>query len=106
MHLKSKENTAQGVFLGKCSFRSTTTGSLYTWEKIEHFCLGIPSDPNVRTMYLVKIGKSKLKNIVREFENLLCSFIVAKCKALIREEDSCISCPIPYNLGNLYPSLC
>lgn len=76
MHLKSKENTAQGVFLGKSIFRRPTAGSLYTWEEIKHSCLGTPSDPGVRTLYLVKIGKSKLKNIVREFENLLYAFIV------------------------------
>lgn len=76
MHLKSKENTAQGVFLGKNSSGRPTAGSLYSWEKIKHSCLGVPSDPSVRTLYLVKIGKSNLKNIVREFENLLYAFIV------------------------------
>lgn len=76
MRLKSKENTAQGVFLGKSSFRRPTTGSLHRWEKIKHSSPGVPGDPNVRTPNLAKIGKSRLKNIVRRYENLLYAFIV------------------------------
>lgn len=60
---------------GKGSFRRPTTGCLYSWEKRKHSCPGVPNDINERTLYLAKKGKSRLKNIVSGFENLLYAFI-------------------------------
>lgn len=75
MRLKSKENTAQGAYLGIGSFRRPTTGCLYNWEEIKHSCPEVPSDSNERTLYLAKKEKSTLKNIVSGFESLLHAYI-------------------------------
>ena len=48
----------------------------------EHSCSGIPSDINERTLYLAKKGKSRLKNIVSGFENLLHAFIAIQWKVI------------------------